>query len=200
MRTYKNYLIALLITATAFLVMTGCDKKEAETDSESSIAMAEKESGGGLTWDVPVDWTVGQEKAMRLATYIINPAEGDTDSAECAVFYFGPEHGGGVEMNLQRWAGQFEQPDGGNSMDKAEIESEKRDELKITTIDLAGTYLVTGAMMQVTGKKDNYRLLGAIVEGPQGLVFFKMTGPQKTMESAKADFYALLKSIKPALT
>ncbi|UCC80893.1 MAG: hypothetical protein JSW64_05910 [Candidatus Zixiibacteriota bacterium] len=200
MRTYKKYLTAILITTTAFLVMTGCDKKKPETDSASPIVMGEKESGGGLTWNVPVDWTVGQEKAMRLATYIIKPAGDDTDSAECAVFYFGPEHGGEVDLNLQRWAGQFEQPDGGNSLDKAEIESEKRDDLKITTIDLTGTYLVTGAMMQVTGKKDNYRLLGAIVEGPQGLVFFKMTGPQNTMESAATGFYALLKSIKPALT
>lgn len=200
MRIYKKYLTTFLITATAFLIMTGCDKKEAKTDSESPIEMAGKESGGGLTWNVPVDWTVGQEKPMRLATYIIKPADGDTDSAECTVFYFGPEHGGEVDMNLQRWAGQFEQPDGGNSMDKAEIESEKRDDLKITTIDLTGTYLVTGAMMQVTGKKEDYRLLGAIVEGPQGLVFFKMTGPQKTMESAAAGFDALLESIRPALT
>jgi hypothetical protein len=200
MKIYKNYLTALLITATAFLVMIGCDKKKPEIDSESPIAMAGKESGGGLTWNVSADWTVGQEKPMRLATYIVNPAEGDTDSAECAVFYFGPEHGGGVDENLQRWAGQFEQPDGSNSMDKADIDTESRDDLKITTIDLSGTYLVTGAMMQVTGKKDDYRLLGAIVEGPQGSVFFKMTGPQKTMESAADGFSALLKSIKPGLT
>jgi len=60
--------------------------------------------------------------------------------------------------------------------------------------------MVSGPMMQVTGKKDDYRLLGAIVEGPQGLVFFKMTGPKNTMESAEAGFYALLKSIKPGLT
>ncbi|UCE68058.1 MAG: hypothetical protein JSU85_09120 [Candidatus Zixiibacteriota bacterium] len=180
--------------------MSGCDKKEAKTDAESSTTLSGTVSGGGLTWSVPAAWTIGAEKPMRLATYIIKPAEGDTDSAECAVFYFGPEHGGEVDLNLQRWAGQFEQPDGRNSMDKAEIEAESRDDLKITTIDLTGTYLVSGAMMQVTGKKDNYRLLGAIVEGPQGLVFFKMTGPQKTTESAEAGFKALLKSIKPGLT
>ncbi len=200
MKNSKRYLATFLVTASAIFAVTGCDKKESKTDSKSLTALAGAVSGGGLTWSVPAAWATGAEKPMRLATYIINPAGGDTDSAECAVFYFGPEHGGGVDENLQRWAGQFEQPNGGNSMDKAEIETEKRDDLKITTIDLTGTYLVSGAMMQVTGKKDNYRLLGAIVEGPQGLVFFKMTGPQKTMESAEAGFETLLKSIKPGLT
>jgi hypothetical protein len=54
-------------------------------------------------------------------------------------------------------------------------------------------------MMQVTGKKTGYRLLGAIVEGPQGSVFFKLTGPENTVKSAKDGFDALLQSIKPKL-
>jgi hypothetical protein len=200
MRNYSNHISALLIAIITLFIIAGCGREESKTDSEEAVATSGSESGGGLTWDIPAAWTAGPEKPMRLTTYIIGPAEGDSDSAECAVFYFGPTYGGGVDENMQRWAGQFEQPDGGDSMGEANIETESRDDIKITTIDLTGTYLVSGAMMQVTGKKENYRLLGAIVEGPQGTVFFKMTGPEKTMESAKAGFDAMLKSIKPGLT
>ena len=43
--------------------------------------------------------------------------------------------------------------------------------------------------------KPGYKLLGAIVEGPGGNVFFKLTGPAKTVEAARADFNKLLKGV-----
>jgi hypothetical protein len=51
-------------------------------------------------------------------------------------------------------------------------------------------------MMQSTGKKTGYRLLGAIVEAPEGNVFFKLTGPAATVGAAQADFDALVGSMK----
>jgi hypothetical protein len=44
-------------------------------------------------------------------------------------------------------------------------------------------------------KKPGYRLLGAIVEAPEGPVFFKLTGPAKTVAVAKADFEKMLSSL-----
>jgi hypothetical protein len=41
-------------------------------------------------------------------------------------------------------------------------------------------------------------LLGAIAKGPQGAVFFKLTGPRAVVEHAKAGFDGLLESIQPA--
>ena len=49
--------------------------------------------------------------------------------------------------------------------------------------------------MQATGSKPGYRLLGAIVEGPEGAVFFKLTAPSRTAEAQRAAFEALLKSV-----
>jgi hypothetical protein len=63
-------------------------------------------------------------------------------------------------------------------------------------VDIKGTYLNPGGgMMQSQGEKPDYRLLGAIVEAPQGNVFFKLTGPAATVAAAEADFDALLASI-----
>jgi len=54
-------------------------------------------------------------------------------------------------------------------------------------------------MMQSQGKKQpGFRLLGAIVEAPQGLVFFKCTGPTATIGKAQAEFDALLGSLAKA--
>jgi hypothetical protein len=50
-------------------------------------------------------------------------------------------------------------------------------------------------MMMSSGKKENYRLLGAIVAGPQGSVFFKFTGPAKTVAAAQPEFDALIASM-----
>jgi hypothetical protein len=50
-------------------------------------------------------------------------------------------------------------------------------------------------MMQSRGEKPDYRLLGAIVEAPQGNVFFKLTGPRATVAGAKDAFDGLVSSI-----
>ena len=50
--------------------------------------------------------------------------------------------------------------------------------LKVSTLTVSGTYLGAGGMMgQQEVKKPNYRMRAAIIEAPQGLVFFKLTGP-----------------------
>jgi len=69
--------------------------------------------------------------------------------------------------------------------------------MRVTRAEIAGAYLAPGGpMMQSTGKKTGYRLLGAIVEAPEGNVFFKLTGPAATVGAAQADFDALVASMK----
>ncbi|HZH02146.1 MAG TPA: hypothetical protein VEY30_00095 [Myxococcaceae bacterium] len=162
----------------------------------TSAAFAE--SAGGLTWTAPPAWKSDAPKPMRAATYKIAPAAGDTDPGELAVFYFGPGQGGDVEANVKRWIGQFEQPDGKPSAERAKTQKKTVNGLQATTIDLPGTYTASmGPMSPTQTSKPGYRLLGGIVEGPQGAVFFKLTGPAKTVQAAQADFQKLLSSVKP---
>ena len=53
-------------------------------------------------------------------------------------------------------------------------------------------------MMQSQGKKPGWRLIGAIVEAPEGLVFFKCVGPAATMQKAEKEFEKLLASLSRA--
>ena len=69
--------------------------------------------------------------------------------------------------------------------------------LRVTRVQLAGTYLAPGGpMMQSTGTRPGTRLLGAIVEAPEGNVFFKLTGPAASVAAAQADFDGLVGSIR----
>jgi hypothetical protein len=167
----------------------------ASAPSASSTMMTE--SQGGVSWTAPSRWknNPGAGSSMRAATYIIPAAAGDSEGAECAVF---KNIGGGVAANIKRWIDQFEQPDGSSSDSKAKQNKETINGLSVTTVDLTGTFKGGGMMMtgQATAKKPGYRLLGAIVEAPQGEIFFKLTGPEKTVAAAESEFQSLLKSIK----
>lgn len=146
-----------------------------------------------VKWTAPARWQTGPEKPMRAATYLIPAAAGDSEGAECAVF---ANIGGGVQANLDRWVGQFELPGGGDPTEKAKTKKETINGMPVTTIDLTGTFKGGGmAMGQTSGPKANYRLLGAIVEGRSGEVFFKLTGPAKTVAATEKEFQELLKSV-----
>jgi hypothetical protein len=133
---------------------------------------------------------------MRAATYSITPAPGDQGVAECVVNYFGPGQGGGVDANLERWRGQVLGADGKPAT--AKIDKRTVRGIPVTMIDSSGTYTGMGGPMMGGGKPvAGYRLIGAIAEGPGGSVFFKLTGPAKTIAAEQKHFEQLLASIQP---
>jgi len=155
-------------------------------------AGAQAESAGGIQWAAPAGWKSEGARPMRAATYRAPAAPGDKEDGECAVFYFGPGQGGGVEDNLKRWIAQFENTQGEPKRARQTING-----LNVTTIDLAGTYTGAGGPMAAAkASKPGYRLLGGIVEAPQGPVFFKFTGPVKTVAAQQGAFQGLLKSVR----
>jgi hypothetical protein len=154
------------------------------------------ETAGGLKWTAPASWKAQPQRPMRAATYTVPRSSGDAEDGECAVFYFGVGQGGGVDANVKRWIGQFKAPGGGPADKLAKTSKGTVGGLPVTRIDVKGTYKTAGGpMMQASGSKPGYRLLGAIVEGPQGAVFFKFTAPARTAAAQQAAFEALLKSV-----
>jgi hypothetical protein len=138
---------------------------------------------------------------MRVKTYIVKAAERNTENAECAVFYFGNGAGGDKQANLERWENQFEQSDGRTSADLAQISEMEIINLRVTIIELGGIYRApSGPSMQVKEKKPDYMLLGAIIEAPEGLVFFKLVGPRQTVEKARHDFLEMINSARSSRT
>ncbi|MEK7249654.1 MAG: hypothetical protein AAB209_04445 [Bacteroidota bacterium] len=190
----KKLSIALI---AFFVVFTSCNKKqqsEAPKELQSNQQGAAMSGGSsavaGIKWSVPSRWSAGPEKPMRVATYNIPAADGDGGGGECGVFFFGGGQGGDVEMNISRWVSQFENA---SAPDRS---SKEVNGMKVELVEIAGTYLApSGPMMQSSGKKENYRLLGAIVAAPEGSVFFKLTGPAKAVAVAENDFNSLVGSL-----
>lgn len=198
----------LFIIGVAVLAFVAWPKKQAAPPAPAPQAggdtnarapgMPGADAGGGtesadpgVTWTVPPRWTTQGERPMRLATYSVPAVPGDAEGGECAVFYFGPNQGGGVEANIDRWVGQFE------GADTPARSTQTVHGLAVSRVKLHGTYLAPGGPnMESQGKKLGYELLGAIVGGPKGAVFFKLTGPTKTVDHAAPEFDHLIASLK----
>jgi hypothetical protein len=199
----ERQLMKVLPSAVACAVMlgllaAGCSKEQQPPKGQAPPSLTQgtgsestPTSAGGVHWTVPSRWGQHPPRQMRIATYMIQPAEGDTEGGECAVFHFGSGQGGDVQSNINRWLGQFE--DAG----KPDQSTRQVNGLPVTLVSVSGTYLAPGGpMMQSQGKKQNFRLLGAIIEAPEGAVFFKMTGPAKTIGAAEKEFDALVASVE----
>jgi hypothetical protein len=153
------------------------------------------DSVAGLKWTAPSGWKSEPPRPMRAATYIVSPKSGDSGTAECVVYFFGSGQGGSIEANVERWKGQIVGPDG----KPAEAKTAKRTVhgLPVTTIDSSGDYTgMGGPMAQSKSVQSNYRLLGAIIEGPDGNIFVKFTGPAKTIAATQPEFEQLLNSFE----
>jgi hypothetical protein len=151
-------------------------------------------SGGGLTWTVPKTWVPGPSSAMRLATYFLPASAGDADRPELAVFWFGPAQGGTIDQNVARWFSQFASVP---SDPKPTRSLTRVGALPVTLVTAAGTYSAGTGMGAAPVAKRGFALRGAIAEGPNGAVFFKLTGPRRSVAAAARDLDALVASLKP---
>jgi hypothetical protein len=153
----------------------------------------------GLRFSVPREWTrVPAPSDVRAAQWRLPRSAGDAEDGELVLFFFGKAKGGNAEENLERWYGQFTQPDGRPSRDAAVLTIRTVNGLRVTAVDLAGTYRggpPSGS--QAAPAKPGARMLAAVIEGEDGPWFFKAVGPGATIAAAKGGFDALLASLEP---
>ncbi len=155
------------------------------------VLLAAATQAGGLSWKPPASWPVeARSSTMRVATHRIPPAAGDPEPGELAIFFFGPESGS-VKANVERWLNQFA-PEPGSPESASRVEMVKG--IRVTRVSTEGTY-ASGMPGQPAAPKHGFALLGAIAEGPAGNVFFKVTGPRKTVQRAAPQFDALLRTL-----
>ena len=150
-----------------------------------------------LKFRVPPGW-VEEERtsSMRVAQYRLPKAEGDTEDASLVLYYFGQGQGGSVTANIDRWLAQMKQPDG-SPVKGAKDEHLVANGLKVTTVDLSGTYVAETAPGSGTfNNKPDYRLRGAVVETPNGSYFVKLIGPEKTVTLWNESFLSYIRSFE----
>lgn len=155
-----------------------------------------------LAWDVPGTWTVVGEgrSGSKKAAYKVPKAGNDKEEAEMVVFFYGTGSQGDVEKRFSEWFSEFD----GNVGAESKRESFEVRGLKAELVDTKGTYKIAlgpkigpnkKAPMQMV--KQDWRILGGVVRTPdRGNWFFKLVGPNDTVEAARSGFRAVLESAR----
>ena len=165
--------------------------------ASAGTAHTERSEAAGLRFSVPSEWTrVPAPSDMRAAQFRVPRAGSDAEDGELVLFYFGKGQGGSAEQNVDRWTGQFVQPDGKPSKEAAVVTIRTVNGLKQTSVDVGGTYKPMPMGGAGGAEKSGWRLLGAVVEGQGGPWFWRLTGPDATVAGAKPQFDALLGSLE----
>jgi hypothetical protein len=164
--------------------------KTLEKLADGSLAL------GPFSVTPPAGWQAKPiTSSMRAAAFQL-PAKPGAE-AELVVYYFGPNGAGSIDDNLDRWFGQFTQPDGKKSRDVAKIEKTKFAGQEATFVSLTGRYsaaAMPGATEMVD--KPDQALLAAIIDSPSGPYYFKLLGAKATLDANAAAFRTMLGSLK----
>jgi hypothetical protein len=159
---------------------------------------------GSLALEAPAGFERTRPSSGMVETEFAIPSEGKAaDGAELPagrMTVMGA--GGSIEANIDRWCGQFAQPDGGSTKEKATTKTFKVAGCSVTVVDIPGTYLDKPGGPFAGGptiQRPGYRMLAGIVETPEaGNYFLKFYGPAVTVERHAAGFTKMLESMVPA--
>ncbi len=145
----------------------------------------------GLRWIMPEGWEKKPPaSSMRAGEFHI---KGDNNESALVVFsHFPGGQGGDVNSNLERWKSQFRNPETGGEPEFKKHPPRKVAGMTVHVLSIVGTYSDGMPGSGQATERTGYAMRGAIVEGPQGSVFIKMTGPFDVVNSTRDQWYQLV--------
>ncbi len=157
---------------------------------ETTFTVAE----GKLSFTAPKDW---EKKAPRTriveVEYEAPKAEGDELPGRLTVM----GAGGSIEDNISRWIAQFEQPDGKATKEVSKIEKVSIGGQEVHLVDISGNFDDKPGPFVPGVKRENYRMLAAIVVTKDaGQYFLKFYGPKATVTANEKAFKGMIESLK----
>lgn len=173
----------------------GVAQAQAVAEDVRAFTIAE----GAFSLEAPQAWKRVQPKSGIVETEFAIPSAGEgTPPGRMTVM----GAGGSVQANVDRWYGQFTQPDGGATKDKASTKTLKLAGCTVTIVDVSGTYKDMPGGPFAGGQaveRPDYRMLAAIVETPdKGSYFLKFYGPGATVAMHADGFRKMVEGIVPA--
>lgn len=155
------------------------------------------ERWGNLLVRVPEGWRDRTpSSSMRIAEYVLPAPEGSAaGDAELAVF---AGIGGSTEENVNRWYGQFEQPDGTPTAEVARRwEVSGGSGISATIVDISGTF--KGGMGPSAGRIiPGFRMLAAVVQAGSTVYHLKLTGSRAALDLWAGAFEQLVSNLELA--
>lgn len=155
-------------------------------------------AGGKLVMAAPVEWKKVEPKSSIVQYEFTAPANAKEGDETARITIMGA--GGSVDANIDRWYGQFQQPDGKPTKEKAKSEKFEVDGQTIHWVDITGDFKDTMGGGPFSGGKtvlrENYRMLGAIIVTKEfGQYFIKITGNKSVLEKLSNGFKKSLKEL-----
>lgn len=173
------------VRATPVVTATATASAASATPSAAASAPAAA-LPASLVWTAPARFVKeAGEKPMRLATYHGPKVAPDTEEPTLVV----AQAGGGLDANIERWMGQF------SPLTKKARTERTVGPLSATIVEGHGAF----SGMKSNGPKEQHMLLGAIFPIKDGgAFFFKLVGPEASVEALRADFDTLVASVHSA--
>ena len=189
--------VRLALVALVVALVAAAAPVQAWQDGDDALSYTIAEEGFSLA--APEGWKRVQPKSSIVETEFSIPSEGEgLQPGRMTVM----GAGGSVQANVDRWYGQFAQPDGSDTKSKATTKKVKLAGCDVTIVDITGTYKDAPAGPFAGGKavdRPDYRMLAAIVETPdRGNYFLKFYGPGKTVAKYADGFRAMVEGLVPA--
>lgn len=169
----------------------------ASTRAPSAEQPPAEPASGSLVLTAEHGWFVERPlNKTRLAQYQLPRIGDDIEDAALVVTFFQGQ-GGSREANLERWASQFEQPDGRESSKVIESSERTVNGMRVFEVALSGTYVAeTAPGSGERYRKEGWRMLAAIVDAPLGPHYVKLTGPDATVRHWEASFRSFISGLK----
>ena len=190
--------VLLGITAAMFITGGAVVFAAHPADREADISLyGPSFPVGNLKFTIPSKWKIEPvESPARGGQWSVPPLHGEGEGGEVVVFYFGPGTGGTAKENIEAWIGTMFNAEGHPAADK--MKQHKTGGLTISQVVIFGTYYQVVSLPGVPPvPKSNYGLLGAVIENPQGNIYWRFTGPEPLITASLPLFNKVIDSVKP---
>ncbi len=149
---------------------------------------------GKLRLTTPEAWQRKQPRTSIVEyEFAVPAAEGDTTDGRLTVM----AAGGGIEANIDRWYGQFTQPDGGSTRQRAKVKKLTVGGEDVHLVDLSGTYKDQAGPLAPATERPKYRMLAAIIPTKDaGTYYLKFYGPERTVTEQEKAFVAMIEGLE----
>jgi hypothetical protein len=155
-------------------------------------------AAGASAFPAQEGWVVETPtSAMRKAQFRLPRTGKDTADASLVVYHFGAQ-AGSLQANLDRWCGQFVQPDGKPSSEMMKTSQREVNGIPVHEVDLSGTYVAETA--PGSGEhvhEEGWRMLAAVFEAKDGPYYAKLVGPSATVAKWESSFRKFVEAARP---
>lgn len=188
---------AFFVTASVGAALSGCSRTPDEPVNQRTTAVSEVVT---LKYAPPPSWTKTEssETGARRAGFKVPHVGDDKEDAEALVLFFGTGSGGERDKIWDEWFGQFD----GEAKKDAKRSTFDVKGMQAESFEFLGTYKLnmgphkpgqTKSLVQMV-KKDNRMIAVVLHTKDRGNWFFRLVGPDATVQSASSDFRTMIES------